>query len=345
MGLKYFVVCENFAGTGVEKKARAQSRALRELYDYRPVLYSSRSPLKRIFTDQFDAVSKMIKGEKVYYRYAALNHIINGYLISHMKGRYILEINTKNTEELKREEGLKGKLKRYLNNKYEKRLYDNAGHIITFTEELKAYINSISPHAPVTVIDNGYERPAVIPEEDPGLNERIDSLRAKGFMITVMAATFFPWTGVDRVIDIINASERLALVLAGFGPEQNSILKQLAASKSGRVIFTGRKTAAQLAAVYEKCDAAFASMALDRIAIHEARPLKAREYLAYGLPVICGYKESPLLAASPYLLTYDGNVKDIESFVENAAASAKADIIKPQDWTDIFKNLKAGNIL
>jgi hypothetical protein len=72
-----------------------------------------------------------------------------------------------------------------------------------------------------------------------------------------------------------------------------------------------------------RADVAIGSLALHRIDIHEISPLKMSEYLAWGLPVIAGYKDTNFMHSVDFILelpSTPGNVKDnlleIKSFVE-----------------------------
>ncbi|MCX7867577.1 MAG: hypothetical protein N2438_10690, partial [Limisphaera sp.] len=54
-----------------------------------------------------------------------------------------------------------------------------------------------------------------------------------------------------------------------------------------------------------RADAGIGSLALHRLGLTEACPLKTREYLAYGLPVIIGYKDSDFPSGAPFVLQLD----------------------------------------
>jgi hypothetical protein len=57
--------------------------------------------------------------------------------------------------------------------------------------------------------------------------------------------------------------------------------------------------------ILRRADVAVSSLALFRIGLEEASPLKTREYLAYGLPVIMGYTDSDFPDPVPFILKVD----------------------------------------
>jgi hypothetical protein len=81
---------------------------------------------------------------------------------------------------------------------------------------------------------------------------------------------------------------------------------------------------------YEKilasADAAFGGLALHRIGITQASPLKVREYLLHGVPVVIGYEDPDLRGEPWYVLklpnsqdNVDSSVEDIRRFVAGVA--------------------------
>lgn len=76
--------------------------------------------------------------------------------------------------------------------------------------------------------------------------------------------------------------------------------------------------------ILARCDVAIGSLSMYRVGLGEGSPLKVREYLAYGLPVIIGYSDTDFLFDVPFLLglpnTPDNvteNILNIESFVQS----------------------------
>lgn len=303
MGRALFIVCEAYQKRGVERKVRAQAEALRKIGGFETACFSPAHVPDRLWRSQYRAVRQAREASLIYYRYASLNWMIHLFLVTKMKKRYLIEINTLNREELKQERGLKGFLKRLFNSLFEKSLLKQSRAVLVVSPQIKEDVLSLSPDSDVRIIDNGYEKRAVTPQIDRDVARRVREWRAKGYLVALFAGSFFPWSGVDRIIKRLKAWPKVGLILAGSGPELKGLLSRVDVSLRERILYTGPQTEEELAGLYESADFAFSSQALDRIGIRDARPLKTREYLAYGLPVVCGYRENPELEETGLILS------------------------------------------
>lgn len=113
-----------------------------------------------------------------------------------------------------------------------------------------------------------------------------------------------PWQGEDSVV-----------MMAGIFPEFNF---HIVGPETGgqdipdNVRFYGYLNKQELYKLYEKMDVGIGTLALYRKGMYEACPLKVREYLALGLPVILGYTDTDLDGA-PFALNigcYPNNIQD-----------------------------------
>jgi len=84
----------------------------------------------------------------------------------------------------------------------------------------------------------------------------------------------------------------------------------------------------------EQCDVGISTLAIDRKGLTEGAPLKTREYLLMGLPVIIGYQDTDLSEKTPYVLNVGlgenniiNNLDEIHSFVLNSRVLNPASII------------------
>lgn len=117
---------------------------------------------------------------------------------------------------------------------------------------------------------------------------------ASGTLDLLLASSFAPWHGVDRLIRGLDryynqegGTRDIHLHLCGDGVEIPR-LKDLAskASLDDRITFYGQLSKSQLSDVYDKCSMAIASLGLHRIGISTSATLKSREYLAKGIPFV-----------------------------------------------------------
>ena len=83
------------------------------------------------------------------------------------------------------------------------------------------------------------------------------------------------------------------------------------------VIFYGYKSGKDLDEIYNKTDIAIGSLGFSRIGLKEGSPLKTREYIAKGLPVILGYDDMSLKNTlnSIYQVPNDESIFDLNEIL------------------------------
>lgn len=125
------------------------------------------------------------------------------------------------------------------------------------------------------------------------------------------------WQGVDKLVNLAWHLPQWHFDLIGFAAEH---VKERIPPNVALHGFMERPGYEKLLI---KADAAFGTMALHRKQMEEASPLKVREYLAYGLPVIISYKDTDFPATSRFILSLpnnadniSGHITEIKSFVE-----------------------------
>ena len=103
-----------------------------------------------------------------------------------------------------------------------------------------------------------------------------------------IASEFFPWHGLDRLLDSVQKSSDLFhLDLVGRLCERD----RLRAEKDSRIRVHGYLGIDKIRELIAKADVGLSSFALDRNKMHEACTLKVREYLSMGLPVYAEHKD------------------------------------------------------
>jgi glycosyltransferase involved in cell wall biosynthesis len=94
-----------------------------------------------------------------------------------------------------------------------------------------------------------------------------------------------PWHGVDKLIELAAACPELDVVLLGVDGSD---------ALPPNVTAPGYLDRSRYKPLLARAHAAMGSAALHRNAMTEGSPLKVREYLAYGLPVILPYEDTDL---------------------------------------------------
>ena len=92
------------------------------------------------------------------------------------------------------------------------------------------------------------------------------------------------WNGVEAIVEAADALPDCDFTLVGYDSRD-------VATAPGNVSLPGRLRHAEYLAVLATADAAIGTLALYRKQMLEACPLKVREYLAYGVPTIVGYRD------------------------------------------------------
>lgn len=104
-----------------------------------------------------------------------------------------------------------------------------------------------------------------------------------------------PWHGLDDVHALARARPDWEFDLVG--PSASA-----ASAPAPNVHFHGELTSAEYLPILARADVGLGSLALYLNGMDEASPLKTREYLALGLPVVGGYRDTDLPDDSPVFL-------------------------------------------
>ncbi|MDH4037698.1 MAG: glycosyltransferase [Candidatus Krumholzibacteria bacterium] len=131
-----------------------------------------------------------------------------------------------------------------------------------------------------------------------------------------------PFHGTDKILQLARAFPGWRFDLVGPGPDE------MDAPLPDNVIAHGPMLQRDYASIMASADVAIASLALHRVQIHENSPLKMSEYLAWGIPVIAGYKDTNFMEKVDFILelpcsedNVTNHVDDIRRFV--AASSGR----------------------
>lgn len=125
------------------------------------------------------------------------------------------------------------------------------------------------------------------------------------------------WQGVDKLLSMARTMPECDFELIGM----QSPLRDLPSN----VELHGILSRAEYEPLLARCDAAIGTLALHRKGMDESPPLKVREYLAYGLPVIIAYEDTDFIGMNPWFLlrlpntesNVSDHIEDIRAFVES----------------------------
>jgi hypothetical protein len=118
--------------------------------------------------------------------------------------------------------------------------------------------------------------------------------------IALVVAREFPWYGLREIVDAIAQMDAdVELHVAGhFESEMRGLLES-----SPRVFLHGHLRMGELAEFYRTMHVGIGSFNLeDGMGVQQSTPIKTREYLAHGLPVVYGHDDPGLPEEFPYHL-------------------------------------------
>ena len=155
--------------------------------------------------------------------------------------------------------------------------------IVCVASELADNPLLVALHQPTIVIGNGIDLDgfSVLPPPD--------NARPRGVFL---GGPGLRWHGVDKILLLAEQLEEMDFDLVG--PSAS----ELEGSVPPNVTVHGFLGREQYEQVLRRADFAIGTLALHRTNLHEATPLKLREYLAFGLPVILAHKD-PDLTSEP----------------------------------------------
>jgi glycosyltransferase involved in cell wall biosynthesis len=245
--------------------------------------YISTTPLKLRFQLQKDLLRDLesFTPDIVYFRYNTWSRTLSKVLD---KYKVVTELNTYDLGEFwlmfKKEKTLKS-LIRYLAYKLLRaKVLSKVIGIIGVTQEIAYHPSNLKYNKPTTFIPNGIN----LDEFKTLKNSKVDSSRIGLFFIGSPGAI---WHGVDII-------EEMAKNL----PEYDFHIVGMDGDNSSNVFWHGYLQKKEYLKILMKCHIGIGSLALYRNKMNEACTLKVREYLAYGYPVILGYKDSAFIDKS-----------------------------------------------
>ena len=228
---------------------------------------------------------------------------------------YILEINTNDVYEKK------GLIK-YYNLFTRKILLKNSNGIIFVSNELKndKYFKSYAKNNSI-VIANGYNFNDVT---------KIKKNFNKEIKFVFVGTPGQIWHGIDKIILLAKYLKKNEFHIVGYSKKE--LNKSINTQIPKNIICHGYQNNTYIEKLLMECDIGISTIALHRKKMDEASPLKSRQYLAHGIPIIVGYKDTDLDGNFPFILNignYENNVldnlKNIENFME------KIKYMKPED--------------
>lgn len=112
-----------------------------------------------------------------------------------------------------------------------------------------------------------------------------------------------PWHGLDRIGELAALLQETAVDIIGFDRSEWTSTD----APPGNLVFHGRLTRDRYQPLLQQATIALGTFGLYRKGMHEACPLKVREYLALGLPVIGACADTDISSGADYYLRLPNN--------------------------------------
>ncbi len=242
--------------------------------------YVSTTPFKLRFQLQEELLFDLneFSPDIVYFRYNTWSRTLSKILD---KYKVITELNTYDLGEFwimfKTEKTLKS-LIRYLGYKLLRaKVLNRVAGIIGVTKEIAYHPSNLKYNKPTIAIPNGIN----LDKFETLKKNSMNNSRIGLFFIGSPGAL---WHGVDII-------EEMAKKL----PEYDFHIVGMDGVASSNLFWHGYLQKSEYIEILRKCHICIGSLALHRNGMKEACTLKVREYLAYGYPIVIGYKDSAFI--------------------------------------------------
>ena len=131
--------------------------------------------------------------------------------------------------------------------------------------------------------------------------------------LVFLGAPHTPWHGVDKIVRLARHFPTWTFDVIGPGPDE-------VAGHPANMEVHGLLDAADYLPILARSDVAIGALALRRLDLSEASPLKVAEYLAHGLPAITSYTDTRFPAGAPFLLQLPNTEDNVESSFDRIEA-------------------------
>jgi glycosyltransferase involved in cell wall biosynthesis len=187
----------------------------------------------------------------------------------------VIEINTNDIDEYR----YRGCFYYWVNKLTRGMIFGHAVGIVAPSFELQEMPCNQMYGKPITVVSNGIDL-----DDFKALPPTKNTTPVLAFVAT----PGYPWHGFDKIHKLADMCQDIKFLIIGYSLEDSP------RRPPSNMDLLGFLNIAEIRKALMKADAVFGTLALHRKNMEEASPLKVREALAYGLPVIYAYKDTDL---------------------------------------------------
>lgn len=217
----------------------------------------------------------------IYMRYMLYTPFLNNEI---KKYKTIMEINSDDSLEYKMHSKLT-----YLYNKLTRKfVFRNISGFVCVSDELNNKWQVFNK--PSCTIANGIDTTKYILQKN--CNNRPT--------IVFIGTPNQPWHGLEKIIKMSIYFKKYDFYIIGSKGEDTENLK-----------YFGYLSQAESSTIIQKCDIGIGTLSLYKNKLNEASPLKTRQYLACGLPIIYAYKDTDISSDASFVLQLKNSKNNI----------------------------------
>jgi hypothetical protein len=257
------------------------------------IIYSGKG-LKKIFSLDLRTIIRW-NPDVIYLRFCiyfpSLKSILTKYPV-------IVETNTNDLEEYRI---TLSKIKYIYHKLTRKNILSKCSGFVHVTNELRKIYDPFNK--PSIVLGNGID----LSKYGEAMNHEIPE---NEYNLLFIGSPGMPWHGIDKIVKMAQQIPEFNFHIIGY----ESLPEEL--GKPENVFLYGYINTDDCRDIMSKCDVAIGSLALHRNRMYEGSPLKVREYLALGLPVIIGYLDTDFPKETDFILVLENAENNIDHSIE-----------------------------
>lgn len=228
------------------------------------------------------ALTKNLKFDIIYTRYLFFTPNFAKFL---GVNKTVMEINSDDKKESK----FRGKIWYYYNLLTRNLIYKKVSGFVCVSSELASEFKSYN--RPLCVMANGVSVAKYPLKTTQNSRPRLIFIGSSGQS----------WHGVDKIISMANALREYDFYMIGIDGDDTQNLK-----------FLGKMSDEKASQIICGCDIGICTLSLYKKGMSEASPLKTRQYLACGLPIIYAYDDSDLSGDESFALKLANSPNNVD---------------------------------
>ena len=213
--------------------------------------------------------------------------------------------------------------------------FSKAQHLCVNMELKQALLDKGFNSKQLIYHQNGYLTPKITPsnlEEKTILN--IKKLKKSYSKTAIFVGSGRPWHGLDLILSLFLKKIECGIIVIG---PYNEI-------KSKQLLFIPHANSSTISEISNYCDFGISNFNWEQINITEGSPLKSRQYLCNGLPILTNYKDSAeeYPSLKPFIFNLKENSNAITDILNTSYSknNIKKVAQKELSWDNTYINLR-----